>query len=63
FALRYYGTSDTAVDEISVEKDGKYDVYTVTGICVGKNMDKSAISQLPEGLYIINGQKVMIAHK
>ncbi len=63
FALRYYGASDTAVDEVNAEKNDKYDVYTVTGICVGKNMDKSAISQLPEGLYVINGQKTIITHK
>lgn len=35
-------------------------VYTITGIKVGERMTASELRQLPSGLYIINGKKVVL---
>lgn len=35
-------------------------VYNLQGVCVLKNAPKDAVSNLPAGLYIVNGKKVVI---
>ena len=36
------------------------DVYTLTGICIGRGMSASDIEQLPAGVYIAGGRKIRI---
>lgn len=49
----------SGVDSIASE-DGKYTVITLTGIVVLKDVEASAIANLPKGIYIINGKKVAV---
>lgn len=37
-----------------------YDIYTITGVCVGHQLPKSAVDALNPGLYIINAKKVLV---
>lgn len=54
----------TISDNVAVEGIGAetatYDVYTTTGVCVGRGLDSDALGALAKGLYIINGRKVVI---
>ena len=36
------------------------DVYTTKGVLVNRNMSKLDVMKLPKGIYIVNGQKVLI---
>lgn len=50
----------SGVDKIINEDDGYYRVYNLQGMNILTTTDKSEISNLPSGLYIINGKKVAI---
>ncbi len=46
-----------AIEEVGA--NGKtYDVYTTTGVLVKKNA--TSLNGLPAGIYIVNGNKVMV---
>lgn len=47
----------TGIDRI-LWKDGKVTVCTVNGVVIKTNATEADIDQLPQGIYIINGQKV-----
>lgn len=49
--------NSTAVEEI--EEAENFNVYSVTGLTVGRNMSKEAVEALAPGFYIVNGRKVM----
>lgn len=42
------------------EAEGRADVYTASGILVGRDMDPESVKALPAGLYIVNGKKIVI---
>ncbi len=50
--------SNGGVDEINRNED-TINVFTITGICVLRNADAAAFNNLPAGLYIVNGKKVI----
>lgn len=37
-----------------------FDIYTMTGVCLGRGVDAEAVRALAKGLYIINGKKTVI---
>lgn len=54
----FYTIVDNGVDAIATD-NATIDVYTVTGLCILKNAEPSAFNNLPAGLYIVNGKKVI----
>ena len=52
--------SKSGIDDITLDSVTGYTVYNLNGIQVLKTMDKSALDYLPSGIYIINGQKVLV---
>lgn len=57
---RYYytiGNVGTGVSELEAENDGITRVYDINGLYIGANPQ---LDELPAGIYIINGKKVMI---
>ena len=60
FTLTAESNGTTGVDNISADNDGFYRVYTIQGVNVMITEDVNALSRLPQGLYIINGKKVML---
>lgn len=58
----YYGEGGfTGVAPVSVKVEQKENVYTIGGVCVGRNMTKQeAMATLPKGIYIIGKDKVVI---
>ena len=53
------GSFTTGIQEI-VRDGGLVDVYDVRGVLVRSRMDVRELRTLPDGLYIINGQKVLV---
>ena len=45
---------------IAADADGKYNVYSVSGMRVMSTEDGSQINGLPTGLYIVNGKKIVV---
>jgi hypothetical protein len=40
--------------------DELIDVFTPSGICVARRVERSDLTKLPVGLYIVAGQKIVI---
>ncbi|MDE6479205.1 MAG: hypothetical protein K2L45_02970 [Muribaculaceae bacterium] len=59
FTLYFQGAEDNAVD-LNIDDSDKIDVYTPSGICVSRGMTKAEVKQLPSGIYIVNGEKIII---
>ena len=51
---------EDGISNVSVENNGTYDVYTVSGMHVMNTTDKSDLNSLPKGIYIVNGRKQVI---
>ena len=49
----------TGIESVGVETGGRFLVYNVSGVLVLDTRDASMIDDLPAGLYIINGKKVL----
>ena len=54
------GGEDSGVDGIEGEFDGNYRVFSIQGINVLNTSNSEDLNKLENGLYIINGKKVMI---
>ena len=52
--------SDTGIASIEAEADVTYDVYSIDGIRRMTTRERSEVESLPEGLYIVNGRKIVI---
>lgn len=52
------GTS--GLESVIADKDGHYNVYTVSGVLVMSGVTSDKLSTLAHGLYIINGKKVYV---
>ena len=63
YTLRYHGKSETSLDGIEANFDGTYTVFMLSGIAVGEKLSKMEIANLPCGLYIVNGHKVLLHSK
>lgn len=51
----------TSIDGIDLAKDAQVDVYTLSGVKVRSNIQRSAATQnLPAGIYIVGGKKVLV---
>lgn len=51
----------SGVEAIEVApEDGLYRVYNLQGVKVLETKEKSAVTQLPTGIYVVNGKKVML---
>lgn len=54
------GGDESGIADIVAPAEEGYTVYNLQGIRVLKTMDKNAVSNLPAGLYIVNGKKYII---
>ena len=51
----------TAIENVTIQKNEKVDVYTTSGVLVRKNvLFGTATNGLPAGIYIVGGQKVLV---
>lgn len=48
------------IEESLKDSDAPITIYNIQGMAVKENVDRSAINDLPAGLYIINGKKVLV---
>lgn len=55
-----YSVTGNAASVFGIEADETADVYTITGICVARQVSADDVIALPAGLYIVNGKKVAI---
>lgn len=56
-----FDTRDNAgINDVVVDAQGKIVVYTINGIKALETTDKAEINNLPAGLYIANGVKVLV---
>lgn len=53
------GNISTSIEEINNE-EGVYHVYNIQGINLLNTTDRNALKQLKNGLYIINGKKIIV---
>lgn len=60
FTYYYTVNNNTGIENISNTENELLDVYTLTGIRVGRNLDRESLKTLPAGLYIVNGKKIML---
>ncbi|MDE5877265.1 MAG: hypothetical protein K2H47_07205 [Muribaculaceae bacterium] len=59
--IYYYTVNNlTGIEKIGLTENETLDVYTITGVRVGRNLDRESLKTLPAGLYIVNGKKVML---
>ena len=56
-----FGKELSSIQEVKMSDNGKVDVYTLGGILVRRQIEAaSAVKDLPQGIYIVNGKKVMV---
>lgn len=64
FGIDAYGTESyipTSITDINIDSDSLIDVYTIQGVKVRSNVKAAeALKDLPRGIYIAGGRKVMI---
>lgn len=54
-------SSNTAdINAIITSEDGVFDIYNIQGSVVKKNANNADIKQLPRGLYVVNGKKMIV---
>ncbi|MDE5795532.1 MAG: hypothetical protein K2H75_00315, partial [Muribaculaceae bacterium] len=59
--IYYYTVNNiTGIENIGLTANETLDVYTITGVRVGHNLNRESLKTLPAGLYIVNGKKVML---
>ena len=54
-----FKTEESGVQVIN-DDDNRISVYNLMGVKVLETCDKTEVSSLPKGIYIINGRKVLI---
>lgn len=59
--LSFEVMKEAGIEGITVDADGIYHVYRIDGTAVTRTKNSNDIRNLPSGLYIINGQKILIA--
>ena len=59
--INYTGRYNTEVEEIYVNNDTTLpmNIYTLQGICIKRNATEEDINNLPKGIYIIGGKKIL----
>ena len=58
--LRYIVENDTAIEDIIAEGENGWTVYSTQGVKVLDTKDADRVNNLPSGIYIVNGIKVVI---
>lgn len=52
--------TNASVDDIIADGDGVYVVYNLHGIKVMETENVADVNNLPKGIYIVNGSKVVV---
>lgn len=60
FELNWTISGSSAIDDIEVSENEPVNVYNLQGIEVLRNADSVALKSLTPGIYIVNGQKVIV---
>lgn len=60
FTFVYDTTGNAGISGVANDFNGVYTVYSIVGVKVLETTEKSDINNLPAGIYIVNGQKVII---
>lgn len=60
YPLRAPRNKQSRIEESLKDSDVPVTIYNIQGMAVKDNVDRSAINDLPAGLYIINGKKVIV---
>ncbi len=55
-----YTIDDGGISVISPNADGLFDVYSISGMLIKRAADASQLRELPAGIYIVNGVKIII---
>lgn len=50
----------TSIKGLEANKEGNFEIYDAKGISHGKTSDASSLRSLQPGLYIVNGQKIIV---
>ncbi|MBR5593778.1 MAG: chitobiase/beta-hexosaminidase C-terminal domain-containing protein [Bacteroidaceae bacterium] len=58
--LKYIVENDTAIEDIIADGESGWTVYSTQGIKVLETEDADRVNNLPSGIYIVNGIKVVI---
>lgn len=59
-APQYVELTNASVDDIIADGDGVYVVYNLQGIKVMETENVADVNNLPKGIYIVNGSKVVV---
>ena len=52
--------SDTGIEDVTFDSANRYIVYNLYGILVMDTMKKSDLNKLSQGIYIVNGKKIVV---
>lgn len=55
-----YSSYTAGISSVTADADGSYEVYNAQGIRLLSTASKAQVKTLPAGLYIVNGQKVIV---
>jgi hypothetical protein len=58
--LKYIVENDTAIEDIIADGENGWTVYSTQGVKVLETEDADRVNNLPSGIYIVNGIKVVI---
>lgn len=60
YSLTYTVGDPTGIGSVITDENGRYNVYSISGVQVKSADSKSALKTLKPGLYIINGKKIVV---
>lgn len=55
-----YTITDAGVSVINPDADGLFNAYTISGVLVKRAANAAELNELPAGIYIVNGVKIII---
>ncbi len=58
--IYFSATVQTGVNVAEINVASSFDVFNTQGVCILRGADAVAVNNLPAGLYIINGHKVLV---
>lgn len=58
--LTYTLEGTTAIDNLSGDDNDNVSIYNINGLKVARGIEKSPVKNLPKGIYIVNGKKVVV---
>ena len=57
YTMAFPESIETAIEDITVKKQARGGIYTLSGVKVRNNGDTNG---LPKGIYIVNGNKLLV---